>query len=151
MIKEINKWEEAVVMLLNLDGWNLKHTGKSNESWDAIGTTPKGLECVIEMKFRKKHYKEKIIEKFKYDKLIATNKIALYLVNDPKGNYMFFLNNLKDLKTKDIYCPDTTLWTTKKVLKTCYLLNESDASIININEKDTELGIWDSYFKLNEK
>jgi hypothetical protein len=30
------------------------------------------------------------------------------------------------------------------------LLKESDAAIVNINEEDTELGIWDSYFKMDE-
>ena len=54
MIEKIHNWEKAVVTLLNLDGWNLTHTGKGNESWDATGTTPKGQECVIEMKFRNK-------------------------------------------------------------------------------------------------
>tara|TARA_R110000737_G_scaffold34815_3_gene53421 strand:+ start:303 stop:755 length:453 start_codon:yes stop_codon:yes gene_type:complete len=150
MIKQIHNWEKAVVTLLNLDGWDLKHSGEGSESWDAIGKTPKGQDCVIEMKFRNKYYDTKIIEKFKYDKLIGTNKVALYLVNDPKGNYMFWLNNLKELETKNMYCPDTTLWTKKKVSKPCYLLKESDAAIININEKDTELGIWDSYFKVKE-
>jgi len=100
------------------------------------------------MKFRNKYYETKIIEKAKFDKLIATGKVALYFVNDPKGNYMFWLNNLKDLETKNMYCPNTTLWGSKKVSKPCYLLKESDAAIININEKDTELGIWDSYFKM---
>jgi hypothetical protein len=119
---------------LNLDGWNLKHTGEGFEHYDAIGTTPKGKECIIEFKFRKKYYKEKLLEVYKYDKLIKTNKIALYFVNDPKGNYMYWLNNLKDLKSKDMYCPDTTLWTKKKVLKPCYLLDESQASIINLND-----------------
>ena len=150
MIKQIHNWEKAVVTLLNLDGWDLKHSGEGNESWDAVGKTPKGQDCVIEMKFRNKYYDTKIIEKFKYDKLLGTNKAALYLVNDPKGNYMFWLNNLKELETKNMYCPDTTLWTKKKVSKPCYLLKESDAAIININEKDTELGIWDSYFKVKE-
>ena len=150
MINKIHNWEKAVVTLLNLDGWNLKHTGGGMESWDAIGTTPKGQECVIEMKFRNKYYDTKIIEKFKYDKLIETGKVALYLVNDPKGNYMFWLNNLKDLQTKDMYCPDTTLWTKKKILKPCYLLEEKDAAIINLNE-ELEIGIWDSYFQIKEK
>ena len=150
MIEKIHNWEKAVVTLLNLDGWNLTHTGKGNESWDAIGTTPKGQECVIEMKFRNKYYDTKILEKFKYDKLIETGKVALYLVNDPKGNYMFWLNNLKDLQTKDIYCPDTTLWTKKKILKPCYLLKEKDAAIINLNEEN-KTGVWDSYFQIKEK
>ena len=46
MIEKIHNWEKAVVTLLNLDGWNLTHTGKGSQSWDATGTTPKGQECV---------------------------------------------------------------------------------------------------------
>jgi hypothetical protein len=46
---------------------------------------------------------------------------------------MYWLNNLTDLKKKDMYCPDTTLWTKKKLLKPCYLLDEAQASIINLN------------------
>jgi hypothetical protein len=133
MIKKIHQWEKAVITLLNNDGWDLKHTGDSFESWDAIGTTPKGKECVIEMKFRKTYYETKMLEKFKYDKLIATGKVALYFVNDPKNNYLFWLNELTDLELKDMYCPDTTLWTKKKLLKPCYLLKEEDARIINEN------------------
>ena len=151
-IKDIHRWEQSVVTLLNLDGWTLSHTGEGSISWDAEGKTPfpKSQDCVIEMKFRNKYYETKIIEKAKFDKLIATGKVALYFVNDPKGNYLFWLNNLKDLEVKNMYCPDTTLWGSKKVSKPCYLLKESDAAIVNINEEDTELGIWDSYFKMDE-
>ena len=134
MIKDIHKWEQAVIHLLNLDGWNLKHTGKGFEHYDAIGTSPKGTEVVMEMKFRKTYYKEKMLEVYKYDKLIETGKIALYFVNDPKGNYIYWLNNLTDLKEVEMYCPDTTLWTKKKLLKPCYLLDETQASIINLRE-----------------
>ena len=49
-----------------------------------------------------------------------------------------------------MYCPDTTLWTKKKVSKPCYLLEEKDAAIINLNE-ELEIGIWDSYFDIKEK
>jgi hypothetical protein len=31
------------------------------------------------------------------------------------------------------YCPDTTMWTKKRLLKDVYLLQEKDASIINLN------------------
>ena len=96
MIKNVHKWEQAVITLLNLDGWNLKHTGDGFEHYDAIGTSPKGTEVVIEMKFRKKYYKEKMLEVYKYDKLIETGKIALYFVNDPKGNYMYWITHGKD-------------------------------------------------------
>jgi len=134
MINNVHEWEQAVIHLLNLDGWDLEHTGNGFEHYDAIGKSPKGTEVVMEMKFRKTYYKEKMLEVYKYDKLIETGKIALYFVNDPKGNYIFWLNELKDLKKVDMYCPDTTLWTKKKVLKPCYLIDESQASIINLRE-----------------
>ena len=134
MINNVHEWEQAVIHLLNLDGWDLEHTGNGFEHYDAIGKSPKGTEVVMEMKFRKTYYKEKMLEVYKYDKLIETGKVALYFVNDPKGNYIFWLNELKDLKKVDMYCPDTTLWTKKKVLKPCYLIDESQASIINLRE-----------------
>ena len=76
MIKDVHKWEQAVITLLNLDGWNLEHTGEGFEHYDAIGTSPKGTNVVIEMKFRNKYYKEKLLEVYKYDKLIETGKIV---------------------------------------------------------------------------
>ena len=96
-LKKINKFEKAVVMILNLDGWDLKHTGEGYTKWDAEGFTPekngKRSRCVIEMKFRNKYYEDKK------------------------------------------YCPDTTMWTKKRLLKDVYLLTENDAVIINLNEK----------------
>ena len=63
-LSKIHKLEKAVIMVLNIDGWELKHTGDTYEHYDAIGLTPKGKKCVIEMKFRTKYYEEKMIEKF---------------------------------------------------------------------------------------
>ena len=99
------------------------------------GLTPKGFECVIEMKFRNDYYEKKLLEKYKYDKLMAMDEdiVKLYFVNDPKANYLFWLNNLKMKETTQLWCPETTLWKSKKVLKTCYLINERDAIITNIN------------------
>ena len=78
----------------------------------------------MSMNFRKAYYLQKMLEKDRYDKLLATGKVALYFVNDPKGNYLFWLNELKELQQKDFYCPDSSLWTKKKVLKPCYLIDE---------------------------
>ena len=133
MVNKIHKLEKAIVLLLNLDGWKLKWTGEGSESWDAEGLTPKGKECVIEMKFRNKHYNTKMNEKAKYDKLIATGKVALYFVNDPKANYLFWLNDIELPEPENKYCPETTMWGNKKVLKPVYLLEESKAIIINKN------------------
>lgn len=136
MINKIHKLEQAIVLLLNLDGWQLNWTGEGSESWDAEGLTPKGKECVIEMKFRNKHYDTKMLEKAKYDKLIATGKVALYFVNDPKANYLFWLNDIEMPEPVNKYCPDTTMWTKKRVLKPVYLLEESKAIIINKNNSE---------------
>ena len=133
MISKQHKLEQAVISILNLDGWKLKWTGEGSKSWDAEGLTPKGKECVIEIKFRKKHYDTKMLEKFKYDKLIDTGKVALYFVNDPKANYLFWLNDIELPKPIEKYCPDTTLWTKKRVLKPVYLLEENQAILMNLN------------------
>ena len=133
-LKKINQWEKAVVLLLNFDGWKLEWTGKGFSIFDAEGYTPKGFKCVIEMKFRTKYYEEKMLEKDKYDALMNLDKdiIKLYFVNDPKGNFMYWLNTLKMPAPIKKYCPDTTMWTKKRLLKDVYLLKENEASRINI-------------------
>ena len=137
-IKKINQWEKAVVLILNLDGWKLEWTGEGYSHYDAKGKTPKGFDCVIEMKFRNKYYEEKMLEKYKYDALMELDKaiIKIYFVFDPKGNFMYWLNTLKMPSPVKKYCPDTTMWTKKRLLKEVYLLKENDASRINLNFKD---------------
>ena len=134
-IKKIKQWENALILLLNFDGWNLKSAESNIEIFDAYGKTPKGFDCVIEMKFRNKYYETKMLEKDKYDSLMALDKkiIKIYFIADPKGNFMFWLNNLKMPLTEKKYCPDSTIWTKKRVLKNVYLLKENKASRININ------------------
>ena len=120
-LNKIHKLEQTIVNFLNFDGWDLKWTGEGSKHYDASGFTQKGFSCVIEMKFRNKYYSEKMLEKFKYDALMNMNKdiIKLYFVNMPP--------------TKDLYCPDTTLWTKKRILKPVYLLSENQATKINLN------------------
>jgi len=136
-ISRINKLEKGVILILNtFDGWDLKHTGDGMCKWDAEGKTPKGLDCVMEMKFRNKHYPEKMLEKDKYDALIGTGKVALYFVSDPKGTYYFWLNNLKMPELVERYCPDTTMWTKKRVMKPVYLIPEDKAIRIDLTDQD---------------
>jgi len=59
--------------------------------------------------------------------------VKIYFVADPKGNFMYWLNTLNMPETVKKYCPDTTMWTKKRLLKDVYLLQEKDASIINLN------------------
>ena len=133
-ITDVHKWEKAVSLVLKIDGWDLEWVGDKNLPYDAIGTTPKGYDCVMEMKFRDKYYEEKLLEKKKYDELMKLNVVALYFVNDPKGNYLYWLNKLDLPKPTELYCPSTTLWNSKKIKKPVYLLQENQASIINLNK-----------------
>ena len=134
-IKKVNQWEKAVVILLNSEGWDLEWSGEGFSRYDAKGKTPKGFDCVIEMKFRNKHYDTKMLEKDKYDSLMRLDKgiIKIFYVFDPKGNFLYYLNTLKLPKPVKKYCPDTTMWTKKKLLKEVYLLEENGAVVININ------------------
>ena len=134
-IKAIKKLEQALVKFLNFDGWDLEWTGDGYKNYDACGFTRKGVPCVIEMKFRNKYYEEKMLEKSKYDALMKMDKevVKLYFVNDPKGNFLYWLNTIKLPEPKNMYCPDTTLWTKKRLLKPVYLLQENQASKINLN------------------
>lgn len=134
-IDDIHIWEKAIVGFYNIDGWDLKWSGNEFEHYDARGYTPKGFECVIEMKFRNDYYEDKLLEKYKYDKLMSMDKdiVKLYFVNDPKANYLFWLNNLKLNKIKSIWCPRTTLWDSQKIRKDCYLINEKYSIITNLN------------------
>jgi len=133
--KKTNQFEKAVVLILNIDGWDLEWTGDKNIPYDAKGKTPKDKSCVIEFKFRNDYYEEKMLEKDKYDALMALDKtiVKIYFVFDPKGNFMYWLNKLKMPKPVKKYCPDTTMWTRKRVHKDVYLLKENDASRINLN------------------
>ena len=51
--------------------------------------------------------------------------VKLYFVNDPKANYLFWLNDIKLPKVKKLWAPTTTLWSQKKREKEVYLLKES--------------------------
>lgn len=134
-LNNIHKLEKAVVGVLNIDGWDLEWTGKGFEHYDAIGKTSKGFNCVIEMKFRDKYYEEKLLEKSKYDSLMALDQdiVKIYFVNDPKGNYMYWLNTVIMPNSIKLYCPDTSFWTKKRLKKEVYLLKENQASRINLN------------------
>lgn len=134
-INDVHLWEQTVVKLLNFDGWDLQWCGGKFEHYDAIGSTPKNNECLIEMKFRTKYYESKMLEKYKYDALMDMpyDMVKLYFVNDPKANYLFWLNNIDLPEPTKLYCPDTTLWTKKRKEKEVYLLDESQATITNYN------------------
>ena len=127
-----HKWERGIIYLLNLDGWDLEWTGEEFEHYDARGKTPKGFDCVIEFKLRNAYYPTKIIEKYKYDKLMQMDCLKFYYVFDSRGNYLYFLDTLKlpELETMDLQ-KTTYFKNTNTISKNVYMLSESQAAIIN--------------------
>ncbi len=45
-ISKIKKLEQAVVQILNFDGWDLKIPEDDFSRYDAYGLTPKGKKCI---------------------------------------------------------------------------------------------------------
>mgnify|MGYP005694696923 FL=1 len=151
-IEKTELFEKAVVKILNLDGWQLKHIGGTSR-YDAKGLTPKGYPAVIEMKFRNKYYENKMIEKKKYDALmnLPNDVVKLYFVADSKGNYLFWLNNMTLPPLEIVLAGKTTYWGGDKESKEVYYLPESKASIVSINTEDPEPGPWTQYFANRKK
>jgi len=135
-LSRTDKLEQIVIYTLNVDGWRLEWTGDKNLPYDAKGKTPKGKDCVMEMKFRNKYYEDKMLEKDKHDSLMALGNdvIKFYFVNDPKGNFMYWLDTIVLPDSVSMYCPDATRWAKKRLNKDVYLLQENQATIINVND-----------------
>lgn len=132
-----HKWERAIIELLNLDGWNLEWTGESTEHYDAIGKTPKGFDCIMEIKLRHDYYPTKILEQYKHSKLMQKpNCMKFYYVFDKKGNYLYHLDTLVLPEVEIIKSKVTEKFEESyKMNKPVYMLSESQASILNRYEK----------------
>jgi len=127
-----HKWEQGIIHLMNLDGWELEWCGEGMESYDAKGKTPKGFDCVIEFKLRHQYYPTKILQKFKYDKLMEENCMRFYYVFDCKGNYLYLLDSLVLPTPVNVSCKQTEKYEKDEIIdKLCYMISESQASIIN--------------------
>ena len=134
--EQTHKWEQGIIHLLNLDGWQLEWTGGEYEHYDAKGKTPKGYNCILEIKIRNEYYPTKLLEKFKYEHLMNHKDcLKFYYVFDTKGNYLYFLDQLKLPEENNVQAGATTYsqGNKSKVNKSVYMLTESQASIINKN------------------
>lgn len=82
------KFKESVVQVLNtFDGWELK-LGKDY----ATGKTPKGLKCIVAFENGdEKPYIDKDV--FEYLKK-KEDLVQVYIYFHPRGNYMFWLNDI---------------------------------------------------------
>ena len=134
--EQTQKWEQGIIHLLNIDGWQLEWTGGDYEHYDAKGKTPKGYNCILEIKIRNEYYPTKLLERFKYEHLMSQNNcLKFYYVFDTKGNYLYFLDQLKLPEQNTVQAGATTYsqGNKNKINKNVYMLTESQAVIINKN------------------
>jgi hypothetical protein len=67
------------------------------------------------------------------------NCLKFYYVFDSKGNYLYFLDQLKLPEETNLQAGSTTYFDNKnKVNKSVYMLTESQAVIINKNENSKQ-------------
>jgi hypothetical protein len=133
-MKEHHKiWEQKIVTAMNSIGWNLTLSENEYEHYDAYGKTPKGFDCVIELKRRHKYYADKVMEVYKYEKLMEMECLKFYYVFDTRGNYLFLLDKLELPSSLLIQSGETTVFDKKNIIdKRVYFLSESKAIIKNI-------------------
>lgn len=133
---DADKYEKAISLMMNAFlGFQLNWVGDENTFYDLRGLTPNKNKCVVEIKVRQKYYKDKMLEKYKYDKLMTLpdDVVKLYYVFDKKGSYLFWLNQIELPPVKTIKCPSTTMWSKDRKDKEVYLLPERLASIVDLN------------------
>ena len=133
-MKEHHKiWEQKIVTAMNSIGWNLTLSENEYEHYDAYGKTPKGFDCVIELKRRHKYYSDKVMEVYKYEKLMEMECLKFYYVFDTRGNYLFLLDKLILPCSLLIQSGETTVFDKKNIIdKRVYFLSESKAILKNI-------------------
>lgn len=133
---ESEQYEKTVALMMNgFLNFQLNWVGDENTFYDLRGLSPNGNKCVVEIKVRQKYYKDKMLEKYKYDKLMTLpdDVVKLYYVFDKKGSYLYWLNQMELPPVKSIRCPSTTMWSKDRKDKEVYLLPERLASLVDYN------------------
>lgn len=132
-IENVHELEQMAIFLLNSEGWELEWTGEGFEHYDAKGKSPDHRDCVVEFKFRKERYFDKMLEDYKFKKLMEVGCAAFYAVCDPSGIFIFDLFEMKKLEDsgamykRKIKCPETSFWKNDKIVKETYFLDPTKA------------------------
>jgi len=89
----------------------------SPEEYDGFDCTSEKAKLFIELKCRRTHYPELLIEKMKYDFLLSESaKLGLspwYVNSTPDGVWAFALLDLKDIEWAEKWLPSTTEFANK--------------------------------------
>jgi hypothetical protein len=113
---------------------DLKMSEEPMSHWDCYSAK---YSYDIELKCRRSHYEDLLIEKMKYDNLLERSKrfgtIPVYINSTPIGIYVFKLNEV-DISWETKKMPATTDFTRKeKVDKVVGFLSLTQAKILNAN------------------
>jgi len=127
-IEKIHILEQQLVFLLNLDGWKLNWTGEDYSHYDAMGLDLNGDSCIIEFKFRREAYIDKMLEVYKYQALLDVDIAKrYYAVIDTKGCWLFDLASIEYTK-QTIQSPKQSIFRdNNKVEKEVLMLEKSSA------------------------
>lgn len=127
-IEKIHLLEQQLVFLMNLDGWKLNWTGEDYSHYDAMGLDLNGKNCIIEFKFRREAYIDKMLEVCKYQALLDVDIAKrYYAVIDFKGVWVFDLDSI-EYTSQTINSPRQSIFNdTNKVEKKVMMLEKSSA------------------------
>lgn len=102
---------------------------KSADRYCGYDCFSKTFRCLIELKCRRSHYDELLIEKYKYDSMLKYKCKLFYVNSTPSGIYLFDLNKINPVWTKEKKMPKTTDFNIfrKEVEKEYGLLKISEA------------------------
>ena len=118
--------EQAVIEVMNLDGWNLK----LKNAHLARGRTPKGKTCQMILRINRED-DDIIISKKDYERLKYNGgEVKLYFYATKKFNYLFWMNELIIGEPVELKSENTLF----SKIKWGYYLEPSQAAITNKND-----------------
>ncbi len=81
---------------------------KSKDRYCGYDCFSKSFKCIIELKCRKRHYEELMIEKMKYNSLMKYKCKSYYINSTPVGVYSFDIHKINPEWTNQLPMPKTT-------------------------------------------
>lgn len=114
---QLENWKEPNLFSWLKENWDytIKQAEDPYSRWDC---ETEGNDGHIELKCRRIHYDTMLIEKKKYDSLMATGSNPIYINSTPKGIFMWFLkDNDIDWKVEHKHPATTTFGNRTKVPK----------------------------------
>lgn len=103
---EISKWKESDLFDFLVHNWDSSLT-KSKLSLSYFDAYSEDRGAVVELKCRKKHYPDLMIEKAKYENMTRFAD-AYYICSTPEGVFCFLLSKDFDIEWEERWLPKYT-------------------------------------------